>query len=123
VLDSVAEVFNGRSSLDLEIPTPRPMPTSRFRIPWVTGQHPKSSKDNTYKFAFTKGKGVMTLADIVGATAAAQIENTGELQFRTTGDTGRGPHTAQQDVAEAMARHIDPTDTTRAAPSFFMWAM
>lgn len=31
----------------------------------------------------------------------------GSLQFHSTGDTGRGANTEQQDVAEAMARDID----------------
>jgi len=93
------------------------MPTSRFRIPWVPGEHPKATKDNTYKFDPTQGNGVMTLADIVGKTAAAEIEATGQLQFHATGDTGKGPHTAQQDVAEAMTRDINP-DKHHASPAF-----
>lgn len=93
------------------------MPTSRFRIPWIAGEHPKAGKENTYKFPRTKGDGVMTLADIVGATAAAEIENSGQLQFHTVGDTGKGPHTAQQDVAEAMARDIDPKNH-HTSPAF-----
>jgi hypothetical protein len=93
------------------------MPTSRFRIPWITGEHLPATKNNTYKFAPTPGDGVMTLADIVGARAAAEIEKTGQLQFHTVGDTGRGPHTAQQDVAEAMTRDINP-NKHRNSPAF-----
>jgi predicted phosphodiesterase len=95
------------------------MATSRFRIPFITGQHPASTKDNTYPFPHTSGTGVMTLADIVGPTAAAQIEKTGELQFHTLGDSGKGPHTAQQDVAEAMARDINPK-AHQKSPAFLM---
>jgi len=93
------------------------MPTSRFRIPWVPGQHPKPTKNNTYKFDPTQDSGVMTLADIVGKPAAAEIEATGQLQFHAVGDTGKGPHSAQQDVAEAMTRDINP-DKHHAGPAF-----
>jgi Calcineurin-like phosphoesterase len=93
------------------------MPTSRFRIPWIAGEHLPATKNNTYKFAPTPDDGVMTLADIVGAKAAAEIEKTGQLQFHTVGDTGRGPHTAQQDVAEAMTRDINP-NKHRNSPAF-----
>lgn len=95
------------------------MPTSRFRIPFIPGQHPKNTKDNTYKFPATTGDGVMTLANIVGKTAAADIEKTGQLQFHSVGDTGRGPHTAQQDVAEAMTRDINPAQHQKS-PAFLV---
>jgi hypothetical protein len=93
------------------------MPISRFRIPWGVGEHPKAGKENTYEFPHTKGDGVMILADIVGPTAAAEIESSGQLQFHTLGDTGKGSHTAQQDVAEAMARDINPRNH-HTSPAF-----
>jgi hypothetical protein len=61
----------------------------------------------------------MTLADIVGSTSAKQIEATGQLVFYSLGDTGRGPHTAEQSVAEAMARDIDPNNHARS-PAFLL---
>jgi len=91
------------------------MSISRFRIPFVAGEHPKQSKSDTYPFPSTEGEGVMTLADIVGTKASAAIEKTRELQFHAVGDTGRGPHTAQQDVAEAMTRDINPKQHHRSA--------
>lgn len=95
------------------------MATSRFRIPFIKGQHPQNTKENTYKFPATKGDGVMTLSAIIGPTAAAEIEKTNELQFHALGDSGRGPHTAQQDVAEAMARDINPKQHQKS-PAFLM---
>lgn len=61
----------------------------------------------------------MTLAEIVGTTAAAVIEKTGQLQFHAVGDTGRGPHSAQQDVAQAMTRDINKTQHHRS-PAFLL---
>jgi hypothetical protein len=95
------------------------MPTSRFRIPFIKGEHPKATKNNTYAFPPSTGDGVMTLAQIVGTKAAAEIEKTGQLQFHTVGDTGRGPHSAQQDVAEAMSRDINPNKHEKS-PAFLM---
>jgi len=95
------------------------MPASRFRIPFLKGEHPTASKDNTYKFTPTSGDGVMTLVDIVGAKAAAEIEKTDQLQFHAVGDTGRGPHSAQQDVAEAMTRDVNP-NKHQNSPVFLM---
>jgi hypothetical protein len=95
------------------------MATSRFRIPFIKGQHPQDTKDNTYKFAATTGDGVMTLAAIIGPTAAAEIEKTNELQFHALGDSGRGPHTAQQDVAEAMTRDVN-LNQHQKSPAFLM---
>src|SRR5262249_28527765 len=86
----------------------KPQTASRFRIPWLPGQHPKAGKDNTYPFRATTGNGVMSLADIIGTTAAKQVEASNQLTFHSVGDTGRGPHTPQQDAAEAMARDVDP---------------
>src|SRR5262249_10461037 len=47
------------------------------------------------------------------------IENTGQLVFHSVGDTGRGPHTDQQRVAEAMARDID-TSHHETSPAFLL---
>jgi predicted phosphodiesterase len=65
-------------------------------------------KDNTYTIPDPIGDSIMTLADIVGPSAAQQIESTGKLLFHATGDTGRGPDSPQQSVAEAMAAEVDP---------------
>ena len=83
---------------------------SRFRIPYVPGGHsavPKNSTCPIPRVAWAKGNLIMTLEDIVGSTAANAIESTNELIFHSVGDTGRGPDTNEQSVAEAMARDID----------------
>jgi hypothetical protein len=81
---------------------------SRFRIPSIPGGHSALPKNNTYPIPPVRGDSIMALADIVGATAANEIEATGQLSFHCVGDTGRGPDTDQQAVAEAMSRDIDP---------------
>ena len=96
--------------------------TSRFRVPYLKGGRGDNPKNSTYPIPPVRGDSVMTLADVVGATAARQIEATGQLIFHSVGYTGRGPHTAQQAVAEAMARDIDPAGTTKVWRSCSTWA-
>ena len=97
-------------------------PATRFRVPYLKGGHGVNPKNSTYLIPPVRGDSVMTLADVVGATAARQIEATGQLIFHSVGYTGRGPHTAQQAVAEAMARDIDPAGTTKVWRSCSTWA-
>jgi Icc-related predicted phosphoesterase len=93
--------------------------TSRFRIPYLKGGHGDKPKDSTYAIPPVRGDSTMSLADIVGSTAGREIEATGQLVFHAVGDTGRGPHTAEQSVAEAMARDIDPKSHAKS-PAFLL---
>jgi len=65
------------------------------------------------------GDSLLALSDIVGAPAAAEIEATGKLSFHCIGDSGRGPGTNQQAVAEAMSRDIDPANHA-TSPAFLL---
>jgi hypothetical protein len=94
-----------------------PQAPSRFRIPWLPGEHPKVGKNNTFEFAATSGDGVMKLADVIGKRAASEIEATHRLSFHAVGDTGKGAHSAQQDVAEAMTRDINQNNHAKS-PAF-----
>ena|SRR5437588_3182262 len=93
--------------------------TSRFRVPYLPGGHGDKPKESTYAIPKVRGDSVMTLADIVGSTSAKQIEATGQLAFHSLGDSGRGPQTAQQSVAEAMARDINPNNHAKS-PAFLL---
>ncbi len=61
---------------------------------------------------------MMTLADIIGASHATQVEQTGKIQFHAVGDTGRQANSPQGDVAEAMAKDFD-VRRPAASPAFF----
>ena len=66
-----------------------------------------------------KGTSMMTLADIVGAKSASDIEKSGTICFHSTGDTGRSSDSPQGEVAAAMASDFDilhPQNT----PAFFL---
>ena len=92
---------------------------SRFRIPTVPGGHGAVPKDNTYAIPLVRADSIMVLADIVGPAAATEIEATGALSFHCIGDSGRGPGTNQQAVAEAMSRDIDPAHHA-TSPAFLL---
>src|SRR5262249_25234454 len=96
-----------------------PNPVSRFRIPTLPGGHGAVPKDNTYAIPAVRGDSLLALSDIVGAAAATEIEATGRLSFHCVGDSGRGPGTNQQAVAEAMSRDIDPTKHA-TSPAFLL---
>ncbi len=61
---------------------------------------------------------VMTLADIVGAQGAQEIEQSGTIRFHAVGDTGKGTNSPQGDVAEAMAKDFD-INRPAQSPAFF----
>lgn len=65
-----------------------------------------------------RGAGTMTLAQIIGPSGSQAIAASGELQFHTAGDTGKGPDTPQQYVAEMMAEDYKIADPSRD-PAFF----
>jgi len=92
---------------------------SRFRIPNIAGGHSAKPKDSTYPIPAVRGDSIMTLTDIVGAAAAKQLDGATKLSFHCIGDSGRGPDTNQQAVAEAMARDINPKNHV-ASPAFLL---
>jgi hypothetical protein len=55
-----------------------------------------------------RGDSKLTLQDIVGADGATKIEAVGSLIFHSVGDTGKGSHTEQEAVANAMAGDYFP---------------
>jgi hypothetical protein len=65
-----------------------------------------------------KGGSVMSLGQIIGDAGANAIQASGQLQFHATGDTGKGPDTPQQYVAEIMAQDYAITDPAHD-PAFF----
>src|SRR4051812_42674187 len=62
----------------------------------------------------SKGDAVMTLAEVIGQTGADQIAATGEITFLTTGDTGRGGDSPQEEVSDAMSRDFDAAHPERS---------
>lgn len=62
---------------------------------------------------------VFELADIIGAQAATEIENSGSIIIQSTGDTGHGPHSPEETVADAMAKAFNPKDHTKS-PAFLL---
>ena len=69
----------------------------------------------------TRGDGWFTLADVIGATGAREIEATGRISLHLAGDTGvpeTDHETKQVLVAEAMARDYDPAAPARSQAFF-----
>ena len=63
-------------------------------------------------------KPTMKLAEIIGDTGVAEIEQAGALIFHAVGDTGTETGTAQQMVADAMTADYNIADPA-ASPAFF----
>lgn len=76
-------------------------------------------KGTLNKIPAVKGKSVMTLADIIGAKSASDIEQRGRLLFHSTGDTGKGADSPQGDVAAAMTTDFN-IDKPNESPAFFL---
>src|SRR5262245_32774054 len=55
----------------------------------------------------TRGNGVMTLGQMIGDAAAADISASSRICIHAVGDTGRGKDSPQGDVALAMAADYD----------------
>jgi len=64
-----------------------------------------------------RGEPTMTLSDIIGAQGATEIQQAKEISFHAVGDSGKGPDTPEQFVAEAMALDYDFTHPGRS-PAF-----
>jgi len=60
----------------------------------------------------------MTLADIIGADGAQQIEASGSIRFHAVGDTGKSADSPQGDVANAMTTDFDVSHP-ETCPAFF----
>jgi predicted phosphodiesterase len=61
---------------------------------------------------------VFSLGDVIGAAAVHEIAGSGQIVIHTTGDTGHGLHTAQTEVADAMARDFEKPNPADH-PAFF----
>jgi len=55
-----------------------------------------------------RNQGKLSLADVIGATGATEIQTAGELRFHALGDSGVNHATEAEAVAEQMARAFDP---------------
>ncbi len=64
-----------------------------------------------------RGEPTMTLSDVIGAQGATEIQQAEEISFHTLGDSGKGPDTPEQFVAEAMAQDYDVAHPGRS-PAF-----
>jgi hypothetical protein len=105
---------------DIKLPKGRKPASQQTRFhPHSTSTRagPKASLNAVYNIPASEGDALMTLSDIIGATAAAQVEATGQILFHALGDTGKGLHSMQEVVAEAMVRDIDPASHAKS-PAF-----
>ena len=62
---------------------------------------------------------VFALEEVIGATAVKAVSASGQIVIHTVGDSGRGEHSPQTEVADAMAEDFqkpDPADH----PAFFL---
>jgi Calcineurin-like phosphoesterase len=66
-----------------------------------------------------KGDPEFDLGRIIGDKAVSAIQADGEIIFHATGDTGKGTHSAQEDVALAMAADC-PVTGKKIGPAFFL---
>ncbi len=64
-----------------------------------------------------RGEPTMTLSDVIGTQGATEVEQAKEISFHAVGDSGRGPDTPEQFVAEAMALDYDVAHPGRS-PAF-----
>jgi predicted phosphodiesterase len=62
---------------------------------------------------------VFALKDVIGDEAAQEITASGQIVIHTVGDTGRGTHSAQSAVAEAMARDYQKPNPADHPALFF----
>ncbi len=61
---------------------------------------------------------VMSLDEVIGAADVAAIAESGQIVFHSVGDTGKGEHSAETDVASAMAADFDKPNPADH-PAFF----
>jgi uncharacterized protein YukJ/predicted phosphodiesterase len=62
---------------------------------------------------------VFSLGDVIGDAAVREITASGQIVLHTAGDTGRGAHTAQSEVADAMARDYQKANPADHPALFF----
>ncbi|MDB5390437.1 MAG: Metallophosphoesterase [Planctomycetaceae bacterium] len=61
---------------------------------------------------------VMDLSEVIGAHEVSLIKSAGQIVFHAVGDTGKGAHSAQSDVIDAMAADFDQPNPADH-PAFF----
>lgn len=66
-----------------------------------------------------KGDPEFDLERIIGDKAVQAIRKEGTIHFHAVGDTGRGTHSPQEDVARAMTANC-PTGGNKVGPAFFL---
>jgi len=76
-------------------------------------------KGNLETIPAPKRPPLMTLSDIIGATATQEIQNTSSVSFHAVGDTGRSADSPQGYVAEAMAKDFKDVSKPAECPAFF----
>jgi len=67
----------------------------------------------------SRGNARLQLSDVIGAQGEADIAAAGEIVIHTCGDTGKGDHSPQSDVADAMAGEYDLAAPGHS-PAFFL---
>lgn len=93
------------------------MSTTRFPRTATTSAARTGPTAHTEKFDPTRGDGRMELVDLVGKVEVKAIIASKSIEFLATGDTGRGLHTEQETVVDAMARDVD-VHKPAAGPTF-----
>jgi len=75
-------------------------------------------KGNLYPIPAPARTPVMTLADVIGAPGAQQIQASGSISFHAVGDTGKSADSPQGDVANAMTSDFNISQPA-TCPAFF----
>src|SRR5882724_6885623 len=78
-----------------------------------------ADKNQLWPVPEARGNATIDLADLVGADEVEAIHATGKMQFQAVGDTGVGIDSEQPEVAEALARDLDPA-APQKGPAFFL---
>ena len=81
--------------------------------------HKKFLKQFLHEPPPPKGNAEFDLARIIGDKAVAAIQKERIIRFHAVGDTGRGTHSAQEDVAKAMIADFATTGN-KTGPAFFL---
>jgi len=85
----------------------------------LTPSHKQFIKQFLHEPPPPNGNPEFDLARIIGDKAVAAIQKDGIIQFHAVGDTGRGTHSAQEDVAKAMITDL-PAAANKIGPAFFL---
>jgi Calcineurin-like phosphoesterase. len=93
-------------------------PQDRAAVPGVGKQLLDHIKGKLQPIPAPTRKPVFTLAEIIGAQGAKEIEQAGAISFHTVGDTGKGADSPQGAVATAMEKDFDISKPEKS-PAFF----